>query len=624
MWLINTDTLQLETFLDDRIPAYAILSHTWEDGELTFKDMQNPDPLHKASFLGFGKVHRTCEIARDHGIGYAWVDTCCIDKTSSSELAEAINSMFKWYERAEICYAYLSDVSVKEGDPLPRSRWFMRGWTLQELLAPRRLVFYNKDWASLGTLKHHDELADDESDDDELIGEVPSESAESEIDEPRNDKIDGTRLKDDNSDENESGGNQRVEHQPDDNLVNNKLVDQVSHLAGIDEEFITSEWKVSDASIAKRMSWASTRKTTRIEDTAYCLLGIFDVNMPLLYGEGEKAFQRLQEEIMKTSNDFTIFAWGIVVPRTSVPSFHGMSRPNFGEHNGLLASIPEFFQGCQELITDELGEKSEPYVQTKQVLHLALPRAVGLSKHRASGDSSRVVLPCRASSNYLSLLAIGIWSPRPGIFQRSSEYLYLTTRDEIASEYTQQKFHVSLAHYNISSGPSFLVRSSEYILFRRLPPNSSITYVDPGVYWNKQNRIIGRNSKLSEDTEPLTKITISHQDGDTLDITLRGFSWAKIVAVRQQKHFNIQNVSGSDVLAHEWSAGRREVHFANMRISVYPPRKISDGPEAGIPVVPIDVVSTQHEVHRVGDRDDAEEVEVEEWDQLLRTRQRKT
>ncbi|KAH8634582.1 HET domain containing protein [Alternaria alternata] len=157
--------------------------------------------------------------------------------------------MFRWYKDATLCYAYLDDVSVYDArsddwfsnDELAKSRWFTRGWTLQELIAPKNIVFYGKDWIS--------------------VGQKALCCAKQE-------RITGTSA---------------------------------NVLAGTDA--------VEDQSIAKRMSWMSGRTTTRTEDMACSLMGIFDVNMPLLYGEGDKAFVRLQEEIMKDSADHSLFAW---------------------------------------------------------------------------------------------------------------------------------------------------------------------------------------------------------------------------------------------------------------------------------------------------------------------------
>jgi hypothetical protein len=147
MWLVNSSTLQLEYFVGSNTPSYVILSHTWEDEEVTFQELAQPSAVSKKGYL---KIKETCLKARRHGHRYAWIDTCCIDKSSSAELTESINSMFRWYKNAEVCYAFLSDFrsGASAEDELAACRWFTRGWTLQELIAPTRLRFYNQDGAS--------------------------------------------------------------------------------------------------------------------------------------------------------------------------------------------------------------------------------------------------------------------------------------------------------------------------------------------------------------------------------------------------------------------------------------------------------------------------------------------
>ncbi|KAJ4117609.1 hypothetical protein NW768_010976 [Fusarium equiseti] len=237
MWLINTKTLELEEFLS-LAPSYAILSHTWEKEEVTFVDWQyNLPEARKKS--GFRKIHKSCEQALKDGHSYLWCDTNCIDKRSSAELSEAINSMFKWYQNSAICYAYLADVPPGDMSSFSASRWFTRGWTLQELLAPKSLTFYANDWSELGT--------------------------------------------------------------------RSLLSRRIFNITKIRKDRMGED--IFQASISERMSWVSNRETSRTEDIAYCMLGIFGINMPLLYGEGEKAFLRLQEEIIRVSNDQSIFCW---------------------------------------------------------------------------------------------------------------------------------------------------------------------------------------------------------------------------------------------------------------------------------------------------------------------------
>ncbi|KAL9610410.1 MAG: hypothetical protein Q9167_004893 [Letrouitia subvulpina] len=251
MRLLNTETIHLHSFSPTEIPPYAILSHTWgrTEEEVSFQELSDPKNHARAGRL---KIERCCRLAASEGWQYVWIDTCCIDKTSSTELSEAINSMFAWYENAQVCYAYLSDVFqgsqnsstwpvVSRGFPrneLHRSYWFQRGWTLQELLAPRTVIFYDQEWQMLGTKW--------------------------------------------------------------------ELSDQITQATGISHQHLK---RPNNASVAMKMSWASRRKTARVEDVAYCLLGLLNVNMPLIYGEGTKAFLRLQQEIIKISDDETIFAW---------------------------------------------------------------------------------------------------------------------------------------------------------------------------------------------------------------------------------------------------------------------------------------------------------------------------
>ncbi|KAM0420630.1 hypothetical protein ACHAPT_011546 [Fusarium lateritium] len=147
MRLLDTSSYELTEFIGNKIPSYAILSHTWGEGEVLFSDIQNKTAQSKN---GFGKLVSCCRKAVEDGFKWVWIDTCCIDKSSSAELSEAINSMYQWYRDSVICYAYLEDVT----DTLPakgtsskgfaESRWFTRGWTLQELIAPRAVEFYTR------------------------------------------------------------------------------------------------------------------------------------------------------------------------------------------------------------------------------------------------------------------------------------------------------------------------------------------------------------------------------------------------------------------------------------------------------------------------------------------------
>ncbi|KFY20078.1 hypothetical protein V491_04003, partial [Pseudogymnoascus sp. VKM F-3775] len=154
MRLINTTTLGIEIFFDGHAPPYAVLSHRWHGGEISLQEMQDGTAVERP---GYSKIVQTCALAVRDGLGYAWVDTCCIDKTSSAELSVAINSMYRWYGDAAVCYAFLSDVESDDVEvdagaaAFANSAWFSRGWTLQELLAPPKVEFYNMSWQKIGT-----------------------------------------------------------------------------------------------------------------------------------------------------------------------------------------------------------------------------------------------------------------------------------------------------------------------------------------------------------------------------------------------------------------------------------------------------------------------------------------
>ena len=247
MRLLNVHTRKLKRFIGRNRPAYAILSHTWGDDEVEFSDIDTPAWTEKK---GHYKIDMTCRQAAQARpqIFWVWIDTICINKDSSAELSEAINSMYAWYRDAVVCYAYLEDVQEHDLSTLSKARWFTRGWTLQELVAPREVEFFGQCWCRLGSK--------------------------------------GIRTSDDE-----------------------RFTSTLSEITGIEEMALREPHCVHLQSVATRMSWASDRDTTREEDQVYCLMGLFGVNMPPLYGEGEQAFLRLQEEIIRSSSDHTIFAW---------------------------------------------------------------------------------------------------------------------------------------------------------------------------------------------------------------------------------------------------------------------------------------------------------------------------
>jgi hypothetical protein len=295
MRLINCTTLELEEFFGSNIPPYAILSHTWGSEEVLFSDL----PLRKPSTIakaGYQKIKLTCDQATRDGLGYAWVDTCCIDKTSSAELSEAINSMFDWYAGSSQCYAFLEDVFASQFElDLPKSRWFTRGWTLQELIAPAKVTFYDRTWTTFG--------------DRQILATTISDIT----------GIDLAVLGD--------------------SKINRKYPYRTAYRSK----------SLRALCVAKKMSWASSRVTTRREDIAYCLLGICGINMPLLYGEGDRAFARLQEEIIRSDGDDSILAWGLSDEATIFSPQELIPVLNEDPQRSLLAPSPKAFQGCGKL-----------------------------------------------------------------------------------------------------------------------------------------------------------------------------------------------------------------------------------------------------------------------------------
>ena len=314
------------------MPKYAILSHVWGREEVKFEDIGD---LSKAGrMLGYEKILLSCAQARRDGLQYVWVDTCCIDKSSSSELSEAINSMFKWYQNAAVCYAYLDATttlaSSQTGDELEEfenSRWFTRGWTLQELIAPRVVEFYGRSWVHLGS---------------RYI-----------------------------------------------------LRGKISHRTSIPERVLRNPKTIITYSVATRMSWASARNTTRLEDRAYSLLGLFDVHMPLLYGEGKRAFIRLQEEIIKSSDDETILVWDGDFLRGE-------------ERLTMLAPDPASFFNSANVEQLPVRGSSSQYTVTNKGLQMHVP----LLKYHRKGEPEEFygILNCHYRNDFTRYIAISLSS----------------------------------------------------------------------------------------------------------------------------------------------------------------------------------------------------------------------
>ncbi|KAK4200959.1 putative vegetative incompatibility protein HET-E-1 [Triangularia verruculosa] len=297
MRLLNTSTLQVVEFLSEK-PQYAILSHTWGEEEVAFHDLSRPD---RRTLKGWKKVERCCRLARSEGWGYVWIDTCCINKAASGELGEAINSMFRWYQEAQICYAFLEDVPPRycsDGKSRPAngdvtdSRWFTRGWTLQELLAPPFLAFLDSSWNIIGSRETY----------------TPA----------------------------------------------------ITYATKIEQKDFHS---LKSCSIATKFSWAASRQTTRAEDRAYSLMGFLGVYMPLLYGEGRNAFVRLQQELIRQFNDETVLLWTTYQASLFYDDPKLLARyeaagryPGWLIRRGLFAESLENFSGATGLIVRQFDK----------------------------------------------------------------------------------------------------------------------------------------------------------------------------------------------------------------------------------------------------------------------------
>ncbi|KAI5999498.1 hypothetical protein EDD15DRAFT_2131691, partial [Pisolithus albus] len=226
---------------------FVTFSHRWGTGEPLLRDVEGHSVYDISANGGLEKLKAFCLRACEQGYLWAWSDTCCIDKDSSAELQEAIGSMFTWYRRSALTIVHLPD--IPNTGSFGRSEWFRRGWTLQELLAPQTMLFYTKDWSLYRNLM-------------------------------------GPNHKTDAS-----------------------VIEELEKATGIESRFLTHFSPGTDDA-RSRLRWASSRCTTRPEDVAYSLFGIFDVHLPVIYGEGaEKALGRLLAEIISQSGDVSVLDW---------------------------------------------------------------------------------------------------------------------------------------------------------------------------------------------------------------------------------------------------------------------------------------------------------------------------
>ena len=385
--LINVDTLRLESL---KSPAsYAILSHTWSSEEVKFDewdsdtrkvdfDKWNEDGRqfgygkwneyrHQVDYgkwneyrrqvdygkwkeygrqvdeekdnrkIGLMKIYGAVLQARKQCYRYLWVDTCCIDQTNSAELSESINSMYTWYEEADVCYVYLSDVGhvasmdSRHLEELRESRYFTRGWTLQEMLAAKKVDFFDRQWSYIGHLRTESFAA------------------------------------------------------------------RVSEITGIDPALLQRQKSLDEFSIPQKLSWAALRQTTRLEDRAYSLLGLLNVNMDLRYGEGDKAFLRLQEEILKQPQGLSVLAW------------RSTTRER---RTSLLAISPDDFTDSSDICYDpSLASGSELWITS-----IGVKGTVPVVEIQQNGDSTNqafIVLECHPEGSPEMSLGLLVTSKTP-------------------------------------------------------------------------------------------------------------------------------------------------------------------------------------------------------------------
>ena len=322
MRLLQAETLRFSEFYEPDIPPYLILSHRWDVDEIMYQEVLEGETTDKK---GWWKINEFCAFALKLHFDYVWIDTCCIDKRGLyGEASDAINSMFRWYHNARICYVYLKDVKAPdsvecwtddEKRAFKSSDWFTRGWTLQELLAPKDVRFISDDWKT-------------------VIGTKQTLSTE------------------------------------------------IAEATGIDENLLVD---FNQASIAAKMSWMSRRQCSRPEDMAYSMMGIFGAQMPMLYGEGwQNAFLRLQLEILKMTDDESIFVW----------DNDQSNRPS--RSTGLLAPSPRCFANSGRVVARIFDRERPPYAMTNKGL-LFEPLVSTISVENATQTAQALLAPLKCA-----------------------------------------------------------------------------------------------------------------------------------------------------------------------------------------------------------------------------------
>ena len=431
---IDELSVSLCDFPAQELPQYAVLSHRWGriEDEVSFQDIIHQDKKAREKH-GYRKIESCCRQALRDGLTHAWIDTCCINKESSAELSEAINSMYKWYKNSKACYVYLEDVQKSEkgkekqgndyssmNSSFRNSKWFTRGWTLQELLAPKNVTFFAANWVAIGR-KHQPQLA-------------------------------------------------RV----------------LSEVTGIPINTLIGRSKMKDTCASQIMFWASKRQTTRIEDRAYSLLGLFDISLPIIYGEGPRAFRRLQEEIIRSTFDHTIFAW---------------SLPEQIKYSSLLANSPDDFAQSGNIrkmpferysLTFDAGKGRMDYSLTNVGLEITLP----YKKIYGHMSSIAVCIACVHSDTNKAVVLYLRHLDRPANH-------FFRTKNTEGGLYTDDKSISDFPAWNIIDN-RFKVVSPERFL-----ANNSILPMIPDKIARQDNSINAKHIKCYQVTLSCIDVTIS-------------------------------------------------------------------------------------------------------------------
>lgn len=512
MWLIDVETRRLAEFVGLDVPPYAILSHTWIRGqEVAFQEMRSPAGLDPTALSksGWEKIGRTCHQAARDGLKYAWVDTCCIDKSSSAELSEAINSMFRWYKRASICYVFLSDLAhfdqPKNAGELQASikhcRWFTRSWTLQELIAPVHINFYDGDWKFCFTKQ----MASG------VLGQI----------------------------------------------------------TGINCDVLNYKIDLPAISVAQKMSWAATRQATRIEDVAYSLLGIFGLNMPMLYGEEERAFLRLQAEIINSCPGPTILAWthrlGTSENISEDPEDMSEDSGDMSEdsedisedpedsYSGVMASSPLVFRDCVEV---QRLSNQPPFDFSMSNRGIQL-RAEFWLLPLTENEGSRLILPvCEIMSKTFGIRVRNLG--RSCFVRQNAQHLTRIKPRAVDHRLVLEPFllkEMSPSRTTAEQTQNLILKSRPCVLQVEMAGDMHVYRRWPWQQWDEQDMVFFGSEMPSEDVgwASLKMVALppyfdfkdpSANATETVDFLFYAFGWASRPGSRSTPHFTVHRMLG--------------------------------------------------------------------------------